>query len=156
MSEASERSADTSPDPVPETVPDPDAWATACAEDLAAEQARRRSEYGPQPGSGAQEFRRLLDAFADKVSGGRGPVASSAAVAGAVATNAAQQFARQAVQQVKAVVEPVLERNPEVFDHLAAAGAEIVAAYRAAVERQEASWTKGDEPPSSPERIDLE
>ncbi|MFB7511486.1 DUF5304 family protein, partial [Streptomyces broussonetiae] len=29
---------------------DADAWATACAEDLAAEKARRRAENGPQPG----------------------------------------------------------------------------------------------------------
>ncbi len=28
----------------------------------------------------------------------------------------------QVVQQAKAAVEPVIERNPDVFDHLAAAG----------------------------------
>ncbi|NEE58480.1 DUF5304 domain-containing protein, partial [Streptomyces sp. SID8455] len=39
-------------------------------------------------------------------------------------------------------VEPVIERNPQVFDHLAAAGNELLAAYRSAVEGQESRWTR--------------
>ncbi|MEU8843348.1 DUF5304 family protein, partial [Streptomyces roseus] len=39
----------------------------------------------------------------------------------------------------------VVERNPEVFDHLAAAGSELLAAYRSAVEGHERRWTR-DEP----------
>ncbi|MEU6475645.1 DUF5304 domain-containing protein [Streptomyces sp. NPDC047017] len=114
---------------------DADAWATACAEDLQAEQARRRARYGPPPGSAAEELRRLVDTVADKLSSLQSPLF------GAVAGPTAQQLVRQAVQQARAAVEPVVERNPDVFDHLAAAGGELLAAYRSAVESQERRWT---------------
>jgi hypothetical protein len=138
-------------------VSDPDAWATACEEDLAAEKARRRAQYGPPPGSAAEELRKLVDTVADKLSGLQSPLF------GAVASGTAQQMLNQAVRQAKAVVEPVIERNPDVFDHLAAAGSELLAAYRSAVEAQERRWTssgtdrrdKGED--SGPgERIDLD
>ncbi|MGV9343697.1 DUF5304 domain-containing protein [Streptomyces spiralis] len=114
---------------------DTDAWATACAEDLAEEQARRRAQYGPPPGSAAEELRKFVDTVADKLSSLQTPLL------GAVAGPAAQQVVRQVVQQAKAAVEPVIERNPDVFDHLAAAGSELLAAYRSAVEAQERRWT---------------
>ncbi|OIJ68788.1 DUF5304 domain-containing protein [Streptomyces mangrovisoli] len=143
---------------------DADAWATACAEDLAAEKARRRARGGPPPGSAAEELRKLVDAVADKLSGFQSPLL------GAVAGPAAQQMVRQVVQQAKAAVEPVMERNPDVFDHLAAAGSELLAAYRSAVQTQEQRWTAGpDDPAQDPserrepgegtgpgERIDLD
>ncbi|MEU6378094.1 DUF5304 domain-containing protein [Streptomyces sp. NPDC046909] len=136
---------------------DADAWATACAEDLAAEKARRRAEYGPPPGSAAEELRKLVDAVTDKLSSIQSPLF------GAVAGPAAQQVARQVVQQAKAAVEPVIERNPDVFDHLAAAGNELLAAYRSAVQAQEQRWTQrdskprqGGEEPGPGERIDLD
>jgi hypothetical protein len=114
---------------------DADAWATACAEDLAAEQVRRRAQYGPPPGSAAEELRKFVDTVADKLSSLQSPLL------GAVAGPAAQQVVRQVVQQAKAAVEPVVERNPDLFDHLAAAGGELLAAYRSAVEAQERRWT---------------
>ncbi|MFF4254718.1 DUF5304 domain-containing protein [Streptomyces sp. NPDC001663] len=114
---------------------DADAWATACAEDLAAEKARRRAEYGPPPGSAAEELRKLVDAVSEKLSSIQSPLF------GAVAGPAAQQVVKQVVQQAKAAVEPVIERNPDVFDHLAAAGNELLAAYRSAVQAQEQRWT---------------
>ncbi|MFJ2178007.1 DUF5304 domain-containing protein [Streptomyces sp. NPDC101062] len=129
MSDATERPA-----------ADSDAWATACAEDLEAEKARRRAAYGPPPGSAADELRKLFDAVADKVSTFQSPLL------GMAAQGAVQQF----VQQAKQAVEPVIERNPGVFDHLAAAGGELLAAYRSAVEGQEARWTQGPSAPSSP------
>ncbi|KPI12448.1 hypothetical protein OK074_2527 [Actinobacteria bacterium OK074] len=122
---------------------DADAWSTACAEDLAAEKARRRAQYGPPPGSAAEELRRLVDTVAgklDKLTGLPTPLL------GAAASGAAQQVVHQVVQQAKAVVEPVMERNPDVFDHLAAAGSELLAAYRSAVEAQERRWTSRDVP----------
>jgi ABC-type transporter Mla subunit MlaD len=143
---------------------DADAWATACAEDLAAEKARRRTEQGAPPGSAAEELRRLVDTVADRLSGLQSPLL------GAVAGPAAQQVVKQVVQQAKAAVEPVIERNPDIFDHLAAAGNELLAAYRSAVQAQERRWTsrendprdldehpddKGDEPGPG-ERIDLD
>jgi hypothetical protein len=129
MSDATERPA-----------ADSDAWATACAEDLEAEKTRRRALYGPPPGSATDELRKLVDAVADKVSSFGSPLL------GMAAQGAVQQF----INQAKAVVEPVIERNPGVFDHLAAAGGELLAAYRSAVETQENRWTQGAPAPSSP------
>ncbi|GGW90724.1 hypothetical protein GCM10010297_10570 [Streptomyces malachitofuscus] len=142
-----------------------DAWATAVAEDLEAEKARRRAQHGPPAGSAADELKKLVDAVADKLSGLQSPLF------GAVAGPAAQQVVRQVVQQAKAAVEPVIERNPDVFDHLAAAGNELLAAYRSAVQDQERRWTsrdtdprdlderrdRGDDPGTAPgEHIDLD
>ncbi|MGR4851728.1 DUF5304 domain-containing protein [Streptomyces sp. LARHCF252] len=126
---------------------DADAWATACAEDLEAEKARRRAEYGPPSGSAAEELKKLVDAVADKLSGIESPLF------GAVAGPAAQQVVRQVVQQAKDAVEPVIERNPDVFDHLAAAGNELLAAYRSAVQAQERGWT-GREDDADPRDLD--
>ncbi|MYV63595.1 hypothetical protein GTW37_34930, partial [Streptomyces sp. SID4931] len=111
---------------------DGDAWADACAEDLAAEKARRRAQYGPPPGSAAEELRKLVDAVADKVSSLQTPLLGVAA----------QGAVQQAIRQARSAVEPVIERNPQVFDHLAAAGNELLAAYRSAVEGQESRWTR--------------
>ncbi|MFC6062318.1 DUF5304 domain-containing protein [Streptomyces ochraceiscleroticus] len=114
---------------------DDNAWEQACAEDLAAERARRRAEYGRQPGSAAEELRKLAEAVSDKIAGIQLP----GAVGGIAAKGAVNQF----LQQARAAVEPVIERNPEVFDHLAAAGSELLAAYRSAVEAGERRWTQG-------------
>ncbi|MFI1012393.1 DUF5304 domain-containing protein [Streptomyces sp. NPDC020965] len=111
---------------------DADAWADACAEDLAEEKARRRAEYGVPPGSAADELRKLFGAVADKVS------EFQTSLPGMAAQSAVQQL----VNQAKSAVEPVIERNPQVFDHLAAAGGELLAAYRSAVEDQERRWTQ--------------
>jgi hypothetical protein len=131
-----------------ERATDADAWAKACAEDLAAERARRRDRYSPPPGSAAEELRKLIDAVADKLSGLQSPLF------GAAASGAAQQVVQQVVQQAKAAVEPVIERNPDVFDHLAAAGSELLAAYRSAVEAQEKHWMSRDTSESDPRRPD--
>ncbi|MFJ2622152.1 DUF5304 domain-containing protein [Streptomyces sp. NPDC087532] len=143
---------------------DDDAWAKACAEDLEAEKARRRTQYGPPPGSAAEELRKLVDAVTDKVSSLGTPLF------GATAQGTVQQI----IKQAKSVVEPVIERNPDVFDHIAAAGSELLAAYRSAVEGQERRWTRGaedsaptgkkaddptdprDEGPAAGEHIDLD
>jgi hypothetical protein len=144
---------------------DADAWAKACAEDLAAEKARRRAEYGQPPISAGEELRKLVDAVSEKLSSIQSPLL------GSVAGPAAQQVVKQVVQQAKAAVEPVIERNPDVFDHLAAAGNELLAAYRSAVQAQEQRWTSrttdlhkdlderpdGDEGGTGPgQRIDLD
>ncbi|WP_406057721.1 DUF5304 domain-containing protein [Streptomyces sp. NBC_01077] len=114
---------------------DSDAWAKACAEDLEAEKARRRAQRGAETGSAADEFRKLFEAVADKVSGGLGnPLLGGQAA----------QTVQQLVNQAKSVVEPVIERNPQVFDHLAAAGNELLAAYRSAVESHESRWTRDE------------
>ncbi|MGW3492770.1 DUF5304 domain-containing protein [Streptomyces sp. NPDC001020] len=127
-------------------VTDADAWSKACAEDLDAEKARRRAEYGPPPGSAAEELRRLLDTVADKLSGLQSPLL------GAAASGTAQQMVHQAVQQAKAAVEPVIERNPDVFGHLAAAGSELLAAYRSAIEAQERRWASRASSDWNPDR----
>lgn len=124
MSDATERptDADASADP----------WADACAEDLEAEKARRRAEYGTAPGSAGEELRKLFGAVADKVN------EFQSSLPGMAAQNAVQQV----VNQAKSAMEPVVERNPRVFDHLAAAGGELLAAYRSAVQGQENQWTR--------------
>ncbi|MFD0020834.1 DUF5304 domain-containing protein [Streptomyces sp. NPDC058382] len=121
---------------------DDDAWAQACAEDLAAEKARRRAEYGPPPGSAAEELRKLMDAVADKVASLQSPLLGVAA----------QGAVQQVIRQAKSAVEPVIERNPDVFDHIAAAGGELLAAYRSAVEGQERRWTQGAGDPAGSEK----
>ncbi|MEU8787459.1 DUF5304 domain-containing protein [Streptomyces sp. NPDC048637] len=156
MSDATERPADR------QAAPDADAWATACAEDLAAEKARRRT--GPEPGSAAEELRKLAEAVTDKLAGIQLP--------GALGGIAAQGAVNQLFKQAKAAVEPVIERNPDIFDHLAAAGSELLAAYRSAVEGSERRWTRDDlddrpegrrdddprddDGPTGTERIDLD
>lgn len=115
--------------------PDPNAWGQACAEDLEAERARRRAQYGPQPTSAAEEFRKLAEAVTNKLSSLQGPIAGAAA----------QTVVRQLIGQARSVVEPVIERHPDVFDHLATAGSELLAAARAAVAGQEQRWTREDD-----------
>ncbi|MBT2448509.1 DUF5304 domain-containing protein [Streptomyces sp. ISL-43] len=133
MSEATDRPTDASADD--------DAWADACAEDLAAEKERRRSEQGAGTGTAADELFKLFEAVADKVSALNNPLFGVAA----------QGAVRQFVNQAKTAAKPVVERNPEVFDHLAAAGSELLAAYRSAVEGHERRWTR-DEPRDRPGR----
>ncbi|WP_406182248.1 DUF5304 domain-containing protein [Streptomyces sp. NBC_01006] len=124
---------------------DDDAWAKACAEDLAAEQERRRARQGGAgagsgTGTAAEELFKLFEAVADKVSGLNNPLIGAAA----------QGAVRQFVNQAKAAAKPVVERNPEVFDHLAAAGSELLAAYRSAVEGHERRWTRDEPAPGAP------
>lgn len=107
---------------------DDDAWSTACAEDLAGEKARRREHAGIAPGSAADELRKLADAVVDKLSELRTP--------------AAELAARAVFSQVRAAGNQIKERNPGVFDHLAAAGGELLSAYRAAVAGDEQRWTR--------------
>ncbi|GGQ26266.1 DUF5304 domain-containing protein [Streptomyces virginiae] len=116
---------------------DDDAWAKACAEDLAAEKERLRGQGQAGPGAtgtAAEELFKLFEAVADKVSGLNNPLFGAAA----------QGAVRQIVDQAKTAAKPVIERNPEVFDHLAAAGSELLAAYRSAVEGHEGRWTRGE------------
>ncbi|WP_335973978.1 MULTISPECIES: DUF5304 family protein [Streptomycetaceae] len=124
-----------------------DAWATASAEDIAAEKARRKAQAGEVPGSAADELRRLAEAVGEVVTEKLATLRSPAV-----------QIAAQGVlSQVRSVVEPIKERNPDVFDHLSTAGAELLAAYRSAVAGAEARWTSGG--PSSrstAEHIDLD
>ncbi|WP_030156079.1 DUF5304 domain-containing protein [Streptomyces sp. NRRL S-244] len=124
---------------------DDDAWAKACAEDLAAEQERRRARQGgagagSSTGTASEELFKLFEAVADKVSGLNNPLLGAAA----------QGAVRQFVNQAKAAAKPVVERNPEVFDHLAAAGSELLAAYRSAVEGHERRWTRDEPAPGTP------
>ncbi|MBD0739965.1 DUF5304 family protein [Streptomyces sp. CBMA29] len=127
--------------------PDADAWAKASAEDIAAEHARRREQAGQGVGSAGEELRRLAEAFGEAVTDRLG----------ALRNPAVQMAAQGVMSQVRSVVEPIKDRNPDVFDHLTAAGAELLAAYRSAVAQHETRWTGEDRAPSSPtEHIDLD
>ncbi|WP_110945776.1 DUF5304 family protein [Streptomyces avicenniae] len=126
------------PRPEDAEAPEADAWARAAEEDLAAERERRRARYGPPPpGSAADELRKLADAVTDRLAGlglglATGPLAA----------------------QARAAIEPVIERNAEAFQHLANAGQELLAAYRAAALSQEQRWTRTGDAPR--ERADTE
>jgi hypothetical protein len=142
MSEPTDRSADRGA-----SRPDADAWAKASAEDIAAEHARRRAEAGADAGSAAEELRRLAEAVGAAVTDRLGSLGNPAV----------QMAAQGVISQMRSVVEPIVDRNPDVFDHLAAAGAELLAAYRSAVAGAEARWTSGEGPSrSTAEHIDLD
>lgn len=115
--------------------PEADAWAAACEEDLAAERARRRAESGQGPVDAAEEFRRFADALSEKVAELGRPFGAAAAA------GAAQGVAQQLIGQARSVIEPVVEKNPQVFGHLAAAGGELLAAFRAATETAQTGET---------------
>ena len=155
MSDASERpERDPSAEvpPAAEEAPaDPDAWADACAEDLAAEEARRRARYGPPPGSAAEEFGRLAEADGDTRLEFSRPLLGAASFG--VVEGVTREFTRQARQRI----EPVVRSNPGVFDHLAAAGGELLAAYRSAVGEAERGHTRrAAEPPPKAGPFDAE
>lgn len=121
----------TGPGPGPGPTPDSDsdAWATACREDLDAERVRREERYGAAPPDPAAELRRLAEALSERLSrAGAGLGLDPGLLAG----------------QARAVLEPVLERNAEVLRHLAGAGQELAAAYRAALLAREERWTRAD------------
>ncbi|MFX4293805.1 DUF5304 family protein [Streptomyces bohaiensis] len=100
---------------------DDDAWATACEEDLAAERARRRAAgRGSEP---VDELRHFFDTVTRRI----GQVAGGPA--GWVATDAADK--------ARAAVDPVLERHRDTIGHLARAGDELAAAFRAAFTPQQ-------------------
>lgn len=111
------------PEPAAAPAPgaDGDAWAKACAEDLAAERARRRGTSAPATDLPA-ELRRLLGTLTEQA-GRLGTLAG-----GAAAGLAAEGLAARA----SAAVEPLLDRHADVLDHLARAGEELTAAARAA------------------------
>ncbi|KRV50097.1 hypothetical protein AQ490_16910 [Wenjunlia vitaminophila] len=119
--------------------PDDDAWSTACAEDMAEQASKRRVNQAYQPGSAADELRKLAGAVADRVQELGTPLGLPTQLL---------------VHQAKSMFDQAKGRNPELFDHLAAAGNELLAAYRAAVTDQERRWTDG--PPPRSEDIDLD
>ncbi|MBB1255280.1 DUF5304 family protein [Streptomyces alkaliterrae] len=159
-----------------------DAWAQACAEDLAAEEARRAGhEHDREPGRGdaADELRRLVDSVAERIADVAAPLMGAAgrAAAGEGVGATAEQLTRRLAETARNAFDDVADRSPEVVSHLSAAGAELLAAYRAAVAEQERRWTRrdepcvrvtrddeepqaggdeGDEPPPGTERIDVD
>ncbi|MEE1928702.1 DUF5304 family protein [Streptomyces sp. TRM 70351] len=124
--------------------PDADAWADACAEDLAAERDRRRERYGSggAPGGAAEELRRLAETVAGRLADLAGPLTGGAAQG--------EQWARQLVDGARAAARPVLQRNPDVVAHLSAAGSELLAAYRSAVADSEQRWTRTPDGTTAP------
>jgi hypothetical protein len=56
--------------------------------------------------------------------------------------------------QAQQVLGRIRDDNPEVFQHLAAAGSELLAAYRVVLSGQERRWSASD--PADSEKIDLD
>ncbi|MGW2249808.1 DUF5304 family protein [Kitasatospora sp. NPDC001660] len=95
--------------------------------------------FGPELGPLVDEVRRFAGAVGQK----------------------AQEASADALITVAGVADRLREQRPEVYGHLAAAGsglaavgAELLAAYRAAVVGHERRWTAGEG--ASTERIDLD
>ncbi|MFD8083156.1 DUF5304 family protein [Kitasatospora sp. NPDC059722] len=95
--------------------------------------------FGPEVGPLVDEVRRFADAFGQK----------------------AQEAGADTLITLAGFADRLREQKPEVYGHLAAAGsglaaagAELLAAYRAAVAGHERRWTAGDGAAS--ERIDLD
>ncbi|GAA2225878.1 hypothetical protein GCM10010430_00980 [Kitasatospora cystarginea] len=65
-----------------------------------------------------------------------------------------RRFAVAVGEKAQEVGSRLREQNPEVYGHLAAAGGELLAAYRAAVSGHERRWSAPGQPDS--ERIDLD
>ncbi|MGW6914026.1 DUF5304 family protein [Kitasatospora sp. NPDC054939] len=66
----------------------------------------------------------------------------------------AQEAGADALITLSGLTDRLRERQPEVYGHLAAAGGELLAAYRAAVAGHERDWTAGEG--ARAERIDLD
>ncbi|MBB1247240.1 DUF5304 family protein [Streptomyces durbertensis] len=141
--------AGTAGEPDDARTPD-DAWAEACAEDLAAEEARRagRGDGEPPRGDAADELRRLVESVADRVADVAAPLVGAAgrAAAGEGVGVTAERLTRQLAETARTAFDDVADRSPEVVSHLSAAGAELLAAYRAVVADQERRWTRREEP----------
>ncbi|WP_327676395.1 DUF5304 family protein [Kitasatospora sp. NBC_00458] len=95
--------------------------------------------FGPELGPLVDEVRRLATAVGGK----------------------AQEASAETLISLAGLADRVREKQPEVYGHLAAAGtglaaagAELLAAYRAAVAGHEHRWTAGE--PARSERVDLD
>lgn len=160
MSEATDRTTDD------------DAWARACAEDLAAEKERLRAERGAAgddgsrggTGTAAEELFKLFEAVADKVSALNNPC------------SAPRRRARYASSSTRPrpPSSPWSNATPRSSTTSRPCGSELLAAYRSAVEGHERRWTQqrptaphaeddprrdgddGDTGPGPTERIDLD
>lgn len=138
---------------------DEDVWAEVVAEDAAAQAAAR--QQAEQREKEARQDAADEDPFGGSGAGeGLGPdlgplVDEVRRLASAVGER--MQEASRALgtgEGLDRLAAPLKERHPEVYRHLAAAGGELLAAYRAAVSGHERRWST--EKPSGSERIDLD
>ncbi|MFC1416785.1 DUF5304 family protein [Streptacidiphilus cavernicola] len=129
---------------------DQDVWAQAVAEGAGASIPGPGSEpvpeaaptagselFGPELGPLVEEVRKFASSLGEKVT------AVSSAVGGGDSLGALQNLAA-----------PLRSKHPEVYGHLIAAGGELLAAYRSAVQSSERRWTA--EKPAASEQIDLD
>ncbi|MEU1504195.1 DUF5304 family protein [Kitasatospora sp. NPDC005748] len=83
-----------------------------------------------------------------------GPLVDEVRRFASVVGQKAQEASADTLISLAGLAERLREKQPEVYGHLAAAGGELMAAYRAAVAGHEHRWTAGDAARS--ERIDLD
>ncbi|MFC5662089.1 DUF5304 family protein [Kitasatospora misakiensis] len=88
--------------------------------------------FGPELGPLVDEVRRFASAVGEK----------------------AQEASAETLISLAGLADRLREKQPEVYGHLAAAGTELLAAYRAAVTGRERRWTAGES--ARPERVDLD
>jgi hypothetical protein len=139
-----------------------DVWAQVVAEDAAAQAAQaREAQKSEEAGATTPATDPLQRLLGDSPFGTElGPVVDEVRRIAANLGDRLQQAQRASeaiatgLQGWEQVTAPLRENHPEVYRHLAAAGNELLAAYRAAVSGQERRWTGGK--PSSSEHIDLD
>ena len=155
-----------------------DAWARAVAEDAAAQEQERGRMSQPQDGGDTHDTHdsrdtrhqaeAQADADDDPFGGGGlgagehyfgpelGPLVDEVRRFATAVGDKVQEVSRtlgngEGLDQLTA---PLREKHPEVYRHLAAAGGELLAAYRVAVSGHERRWSA--EKPSDSEHIDLD
>ncbi|WP_055591207.1 DUF5304 family protein [Streptacidiphilus griseoplanus] len=141
-----------------------DVWARVVAEDAAAQAAAQREAAEPEQQAGREEkeSRAGEDPFGggggaeDPLGSQLGPLVEEVRRFASAVGERMQEATRAlgAGEGLDRLAGPVREKHPEVYRHLAAAGGELLAAYRAAVSGHERRWTT--ERNSGSERIDLD
>jgi hypothetical protein len=108
-----------------------DVWAEAVAEDAEEQQRRTREGAGESAGTGpdlsglVDEVRRLASTVGERLQQAQQAVTATS----------------EATEGLDRLTAPLREQHPEVYRHLAAAGGELLAAYRAAVTGHERRWS---------------
>ncbi|WP_051940980.1 DUF5304 family protein [Phaeacidiphilus oryzae] len=143
-----------------------DVWAEAVAEDAAEQRRRAReaaaraeecaraeAEAGGESGAGPEDAERAGRPGSAEPSSPFGPDLSNLVdevrrLAGTVGERLQQASdavtaTHEATDGLQRLTAPLREKHPEVYRHLAAAGGELLAAYRAAVTGHERRWTSG-------------
>jgi len=133
--------AESAPGAESEPEPEPDAGARSQSGDASDPLSRLLGgdAFGAELGPLVDEVRKLAFSVTDRLQ----------------QAQRASRAASSAAEGIEQLTAPLRERHPEVYRHLAAAGGELLAAYRAAVSGHERRWS-GGQGNTPGEHIDLD